>query len=58
MAKTTIRSGDIEALRNKAKLNGRPMISNMVRDEKGNQIFHKVDKHGRVRITEVYNPNG
>jgi len=53
-----IRGGDIEALRNKKALEGRPIKSTMVR-EKGHNTFYEVSKGGNINIVEKmeYNPN-
>ena len=48
---TTIREGDIEALRRKMKNEGRPIKSNIIRDG-DSQIHYDTDKKGKVRITE------
>ena len=46
-----LRAGDIEALRNKQALEGRPMKSKIINN--GNtQTFFEMDKKGKVNITE------
>jgi len=53
-----IRHGDIEALRNRKALEGRPIKSTMIR-EKGHNTFYEVSKDGNVNIVEKMesNPN-
>jgi len=53
-----IRHGDIEALRNRKALEGRPIKSTMIR-EKGHNTFYEVNNRGNVNIVEKmeYNPN-
>jgi hypothetical protein len=52
-----IGTGDVEAILNKAKLRGRPMMSTMIREKDGTQVFFKRNKQGRVEIVERYNPD-
>lgn len=46
-----LREGDIEALRNKMRDQGRPIKSKIIMDE-NTQVFYAVDEKGRVKITE------
>ena len=47
--KITIREGDIEGLRRKSSLEGRPIRSNTVIDQKGNKIhYQNVEKGVRI----------
>jgi len=48
----TLRNGDIESLRNRAALDGRPMKSRTVIDQQGNRVHFTVRK-GKVEITGV-----
>ena len=48
---TTIREGDIEALRRKMKNEGRPIKSNIIRDG-DSQIHYDTDKKGKVKIID------
>jgi hypothetical protein len=45
-----IREGDIEALRNRAKLEGRPIKSRTVIDKNGDRVHYLTNKKGRVKI--------
>lgn len=45
-----MREGDIEALRNKMELEGRPIKSTVIRDG-DRQIFYEVNK-GKVKVTD------
>ena len=47
----TLREGDIEAIRRKQELEGKPIKSNRIFD-KDRTIEYKRDKKGRVRITD------
>lgn len=38
-----MREGDIESLRNKAKLDGKPIKSNTIIDRNGDRIHYKVE---------------
>ena len=51
-----IRNGDVEAILNHTKNTGRPMMSTMIRDSEGRQIFFKRNEKGNAKITEVYDP--
>jgi len=44
-----LREGDIEAIRRRAKENGRPIKSNVIIDKDGKKIYYSVKK-GKVRI--------
>ena len=46
-----IREGDIEALRRKMKLEGKPIKSNIIRD--GEKQYHYSTQEGRVSVTDV-----
>ena len=46
-----IRQDDIEQLKRKAVMEGRPMKSDIIRDKSGKLITFSTDKKGRVRIT-------
>ena len=48
----TLREGDIESLRRKQALEGRPIKSGMIRDGSKQVFFEKKEK-GKVRITDV-----
>ena len=50
--KITVREGDIEALRRKSSLEGRPIKSNTMIDHKGNKIHYQNGKKG-VRILGI-----
>ena len=52
MTRNEIREGDIEALRRKRELEGKPLRSTIVRD--GNkQIFYNIDKKGNAKVEDV-----
>jgi hypothetical protein len=54
MGKQVMRDGDIEALRNRAKDEGRPIRSTTI--TRGNDHQHyRVTRNGRVRTTEIQN---
>lgn len=46
-----IREGDIEALRNRRRDEGRPLKSQIVIKD-GKRYFYNTDKRGRVRVTD------
>jgi hypothetical protein len=46
-----IREGDIEALRRRKELEGRPIKSTIVRDKDDTQVFYEV-REGKVEIRE------
>ena len=52
-----VSTDDVAAIINKAKLRGRPMMSTMVREKDGTQVYFKKDEKGRVRVVERFNPN-
>lgn len=49
----TLRNADIEAIRNRAKLDGRPMKSTSVIDKQGNRVDFRVNRNGKPEITHV-----
>lgn len=46
-----IREGDIEALRNRRRDEGKPLKSQIVIKD-GKRYFYQIDKRGRVRVTD------
>ena len=50
--KINIREGDIESLRRKAQIEGRPVRSNTLIDKQGHKI-HYQNERGKVRILGV-----
>ena len=49
-----MREGDIEAIRSRAKEEGRSVKSNLIRDKDGNIISYTV-KNGKVKINDKDN---
>ena len=47
-----LREGDIDAIRRRARLDGRPIKSTLIRDGK-NQYFYRKNKDGSSRIDAV-----
>jgi hypothetical protein len=47
-----LREGDIKALENRAKLDGRPIQSTLIRDGK-DEYFYRRKKDGRIQIDAV-----
>ena len=48
--RNVLRSEDVRALTNKARLEGRPIKSNMVIDKKRRRIVYSKDESGHVEI--------
>ena len=48
-----IRNGDIEALRNRASLDGKPMKSTSVIDREGNRVDFRIKKNGKPEVIGV-----
>ncbi len=50
-----MREGDIRDIRNRAKAEGRPLVSTVINDKDGNKTFYIIDKKtGNPQITDVW----